>query len=288
MHAKRSHERKRQAGPNLAGRLGRAWEAVTTALALLTAIYLILNTIGATRTLLERYVVKLDGQLLAAIVAVMLEVVLIAIYQLGRQVRGVRDTVAAQTEDRIAYNVSEVLTTLDEIAERGRRRERSLDVLGLTLNTTWPQILAWLTSHDPPSHWRITLYYLDPDFLAECGELPADWAGESARSQERMREILLREAGEFAQRGIEVTLIPYACVPIVHGLRFGNGAMFLSYLQWSEAGKIRPFNFYERIPAGDTSVRASHYRDLLENWINRAAYRSSGEWNSDMAAAELD
>jgi hypothetical protein len=131
-------------------------------------------------------------------------------------------------------------------------------VLGLTLNTTWPQILAWLTSHDPPSHWR-----------------------------RRMREMLIREAGEFAQRGIEVTLIPYACVPIVHGHRFGNGAMFLPYLQWSEEGKIRPFNFYERIPAGDTSVRASHYRDLLENWINRAASTSSGEWNSEMAAAEL-
>jgi hypothetical protein len=69
---------------------------VTTALALLTAIYLILNTIGATRALLERYVVKLDGQLLAAIVAIMLEVVLIAIYQLGRQVRRVRDTVAGR------------------------------------------------------------------------------------------------------------------------------------------------------------------------------------------------
>lgn len=253
---------------------------VTTALALLTAIYLILNTIGATRAFLERYVVTLDGQVLAAIVAVMLEVVLVAIYQLGRQVRALRSTVVAQAENQITDNVGSVLDTVDEIADRGRRRERTLDVLGLTLNTTWPQIAAWLTSHNPPSDWRLTLYYLDPEFLADCAELPADWAAESARSQQRMREMLAREAEDFDRLRLRVSLVPYSCVPIVHGFRFGNGDMFLSYLQWSEAGRIRPFDFYERIPAGDTSVRAAHYRDLLDNWIARAAAKSSGEWKA--------
>ncbi|WP_246258432.1 hypothetical protein [Amycolatopsis anabasis] len=269
--AKRRGRARKSEGPGLSTRVRRIWEAVTTSLALLTAVYLILNTIEPTRMFLERYVLKLNEQGLVALVAIMLEVAIVAIYQLGSQVRSMRAELAARTEPQIHPDIASVLNTLKVISERGRRSERTVEILGLTLNTTWPLLAAWLTAQDQPAHWRITLYSLDPAFLAESNELPEYWTAEAERSQERVRALLADEAGELRARGVEVELKLYSCVPIVHGCRFGNGDVFVSYLQWAESGGIRPFSFYERIPRTDTSTRANHYRDLFDNWLSRVA-----------------
>ncbi|WP_157357283.1 hypothetical protein [Amycolatopsis nigrescens] len=253
----------------LSTRVRRVWETVTTTLALLTAVYLILNTIEPTRLVLERYVMKLNEQALVAMVAIMLEVAIVAIYQLGRQVRSMRAELT-RAEPQIYHDLAKVLDTLQVIATEGRRSERTVEILGLTLNTTWPLLAAWLTAREQPSHWRITLYCLDPAFVAGSGELPEHWAGEARRCQQRIRELLADEGEELRHRRVEVDLKSYACLPIVHGFRFGNGDLFISYLQWAETGGIRPFTFYERIPRADTSARANQYRDLFDNWLRRA------------------
>ncbi|MEV6716602.1 hypothetical protein AB0M48_31720 [Lentzea sp. NPDC051208] len=259
--------KKRRAG-GVSGRVRRGWEVVTTSLALLTGVYLILTTIEPTRIVLERYVGKLDLQGLVALVAVMLEIATIAIYQHGRDVRELKALVTERERQDVTHSLTDVLAATGQPGIG--RRARRLEVLGLTLNTTWPALATWLTSGERPHGWHVTLYGLDPDFVARSGELPAEWAGEARRSQERIRSFLTEEADELARRRITVELRAYACVPIVHGFRFGDGTVFLSYLQWTENGRIRPFEFYDRIGTDDRSPRAGHYRDLFDSWLHRA------------------
>jgi hypothetical protein len=270
----RRRARDRESG-TLSTRVRRVWEVVTTTLALLTAIYLVLNTIEPTRMVLERYVLKLNVEALTAIVAIMLEVAIVAVYQLGRQVRTMRTELGPRKETQIVDDVGGVVDAVKRLSRTGRRSERTLEVLGLTLNTTWPQLVPWVTGHDAPAHWRITLYSLDPAFVEGTDELPDHWAGEAARSQERIRALAEEEAEDLAHRRIKLELRTYACVPVVHGFRLGNGDLFLAYLQWTEAGGIRPFEFYEHIPRDDTSPRANRYRDLFDSWLSRAAAKTT-------------
>ncbi|WP_410586146.1 hypothetical protein [Amycolatopsis sp. lyj-23] len=250
-------------------RIRQIWEFVTTSVALLAGAYLILITIEPTRLVLERYVGKLDLSGLVALVGVMLEVTTIAVYQLGREVRGLRRRLAGVERDAVTQSLTEVLARLHHDA--GGRRQRRLEVLGLTLNTTWPILAGWLTSHDRPAGWHVTLLCLDPGFVTASGELPAEWAEEARRSMLRIRSFTEQEADDLRRRGITVELRAYACVPVVHGFRFGDGTVFASYLQWTEHGRIRPFEFYDRLSPDDTSPRTGHYRDLFDSWYTRAA-----------------
>ena len=263
----RRRAKDRESG-TLSTRVRRIWEVVTTTLALLTAVYLVLNTIEPTRMVLERYVLKLNVEALTAIVAIMLEVAIVAVYQLGRQVRTMRAELGPRKDTQIVDDVGGVVDAVKRLSQTGRRSERTLEVLGLTLNTTWPQLAPWVTGHDAPAHWRITLYSLDPAFVEGTSDY---WSSEAARSQERIRALAAEEADDLAHRRIKLELHTYACLPVVHGFRLGNGDLFLAYLQWTEAGSVRPFEFYEHIPREDISPRANRYRDLFDSWLNRAA-----------------
>jgi hypothetical protein len=259
---------RRQRRP-VSARIRQIWEFVTTSVALLAGAYLILITIEPTRLVLERYVGKLELSGLVALVGVMLEVTTIAVYQLGREVRGLRSRLAGVERDAVTHSLTDVLSRLDH--DVGGRRHRRLEVLGLTLNTTWPILAGWLTSHERPAGWHVTLLCLDPDFITGSGELPAEWAEEARRSMVRIRSFVEQEADDLRRRGITVELRGYACVPVVHGFRFGDGTVFASYLQWTDTGRIRPFEFYDRLSPDDASPRTGHYRDLFDSWYTRAA-----------------
>jgi len=261
--------RRRREPSRVSTRIRQTWEIVTTTVALLAGVYLILVTIEPTRLFLERYVGRLELPGLVALVGVMLEVTTIAVYQLGREVRGLRAQLATAERDTVSHFLPDVLSALRD--DTTSRRQRRLDVLGLTLNTTWPALASWLTSHDRPAGWHITLLCLDPDFISGSGELPEEWADEARRSIGRVRSLVEQEAEDLRRRGITVELRSYACVPVVHGFRFGDGTTFVSYLQWNETGRMRPFEFYERLAPDDRTPRTGHYRNLFDSWFTRAA-----------------
>lgn len=252
-------------------RVRQVWEAVTTALALLTGVYLVLTTIDPTRAVLERYLGQLNMQGVVALVGIMLEIATIAVYQLSREVRSLRSELAGRIATEATYSADDVLSKIRQ--ETPGRRQRRVEILGLTLNTTWPALTMWLTSPAKPTDWRITLYCLDPDFVTGTDELPAEWAEESRRSLARIRLFLTGEAEELRRRKIRIEVRPYACVPIVHGFRFGDETVFCGYLQWNDSGRVRPFEFYDRVLPSDSSARAGHYRDLFDSWVERAGSR---------------
>jgi hypothetical protein len=267
----RKKARRRDRGVSFRAR--KAWEVVTTTLALITAIYLILNTIGPTRLLLERYVVKLNMEILAAFVAIMLEVAIISVYQLGREVRKLNSRIESASNNEIFTDIGSVIRHVQSRSHKLHRRDRRLEVLGLTLNTAWPQLITWLIS-SRTSHWRIKLYCLDPDFLRSCAELPDHWADEAERSRGRINRTLQNEEHAIQEQQMQLSVEYYACVPIVHGFRCGNGDVYISYLQWSPSGAPRPFEFYELIPHDDNTERADYYRVLFDNWMERAGVKA--------------
>jgi hypothetical protein len=259
---------RRRRGSAVSTRVRQVWETVTTVLALVTGVYLILTTIDPTRAVLERYLGQLNMQGVVALVGIMLEVATIAVYQLGREVRTLRADLAERVAEEATYSADDILNKLRR--ESPGRRRRQVEILGLTLNTTWPMLVTWLTSHAKPTDWRITLYCLDPEFVERSGELPHHWAEEARRSMARIQSFLDDEAEDLRRRGLVIEVKPYACVPIVHGFGFGDGTVFLGYLQWTDTGRIRPFEFYDRIAPDDVSPRAEHYRDLFDSWLSRA------------------
>lgn len=264
--------RERRVG-GVSTRVRQVWEIVTTVLALLTGIYLVLTTIDPTRAVLERYLGKLNLQGVVALVGIMLEVATIAVYQLSREVRSLRADLAVRIAEEATYSIDDILAKVRR--ETPGRRGRNVEILGLTLNTTWPALVTWLTSHARPTGWRVTVYCLDPEFIAGSSELPGEWADEARRSVSRIRAFLAEEADELRRRGLTVELKTYACVPIVHGFRFGDGTVFLGYLQWNDTGRIRPFEFYDHLAPADSSPRAGHYRDLFDSWLDRADANST-------------
>ncbi len=260
--------------PSPAYPVRRIRETVTVTLALLIAGYLLLYSIEPSRRFAERHLVKLNDWSPTVLLAMLLVLAIFAVHGLGRQLRATHTALTARQDDGTASHLAEVLNNLRTVSARGRRRDRRLEVLGLTMDTTWPQLAAWLTSHNPPTHWTITLYCLDPGFISGSADLPPDWATEATRTRQSVQALLTGEAAALERRRVTVELRSYACLPVVHGFRFGDGDLFISYTQWSEAGETRPFDFYERITPYDTSARANHYRDLFDNWLGRVARRT--------------
>lgn len=166
------------------------------------------------------------------------------------------------------------------IEKIGGGRSRSLEVLGLTLYTAWPQIQAWI-SEAFVRDLEITLYCLDPEFIRNQNMwIPGHWENNSRAQIESVRRFRAENAEDLKARSISLELILYSSFPAIHGFRLGSGELFLSFSWWSgEIGRRRlsdPNHFYERFRAEDRSARAEEYRKLFENWIKEAGIRTSG------------
>jgi hypothetical protein len=113
------------------------------------------------------------------------------------------------------------------------------------------------------------MYSLSPAFAQDSPDLPTAWYEEAKRAQKKVLEDIQTESHALARNRISVTLRQYSCVPVIHGFRFADGDLFVSYIQWSDSGRVHPFSFYERIPPSDESLRAARYRALFNSWIKR-------------------
>jgi hypothetical protein len=147
-----------------------------------------------------------------------------------------------------------------------RPHEREIDVLGMTLYTAWPSLSFWL-QHDDVRDWTVRLASLSPAYHSDL--IPEKWGPESAHNIESAR--LLGASRSFLDRKIDVTVLEYEFMPCVHGFRLGNGDVFISFLRWSEDGKIgRDGYSYEFIPCEDESDGADAQRALFDSWFTRA------------------
>lgn len=250
--------------------LRKIWDLTVNIVAATMTVYLILISVEPSRHFLERYIGEISIELIAAIVAIMFEIAIVTLTQLSRQVRAARLAVETRTPEAVMHDIGEVMTDM-RYRLKDRVARRKVDILGLTLNTTWPQLAPLLNAEDLPSGCELNLYCLNSAFAVESNDLPNGWSDESARLQRRINAFATRDGERLAQNNISIHLRMYSCVPIVHGFRYGDGTLFISFLQWRADGVIQPFVFYECITPKDTSQRATNYRKLFDSWIKRVS-----------------
>jgi hypothetical protein len=154
-------------------------------------------------------------------------------------------------------------------------RARTLDILGLTMYTTWPHIKTWIEMgrHSPLRGWRVNLWILDSDFVAFHADwFPAHWPAE-ANTLVGYIEDFVRERKELMRSAkIELSLSTYRMLPAVQGTRTGAGHYFVTFMRWEKetavaAGAHHNFEF---IHAEDHGPRAEDVRQLYDNWLARA------------------
>jgi hypothetical protein len=158
-----------------------------------------------------------------------------------------------------------------------RREERSLDVLGMDLSTTWPLVTLWLRRREMDG-WTIRLCAMVDESGVQHNFLPYDWSSESRSNLDKA----LRMRGELAASGREIDISTYAYdfMPVVHGFRLGNGDLFFSMLSWDKDGKIGVGDYsYEHVPCEDESPSAIATRDVFSSWFQRA---SSQPWPTNV------
>jgi hypothetical protein len=155
-----------------------------------------------------------------------------------------------------------------------KETNRRLDVFGITLHTAWPNIRQWLIDEPKLLAGRtIQLRVLDPDFLAGDASSWYDprWAAEAANVVADVDAYTRENADALSAAGISLQVTTYRLVPAVHGFRMSDGSYFVSIARWDATGTLgRPYQSYEYLPAGDDEGRSNQYKQLFDNWLERA------------------
>jgi hypothetical protein len=152
--------------------------------------------------------------------------------------------------------------------------QRQLDVLGITLHTAWPRVKSWIEEPEcRVAGWTLRLRVVDPVVLGRNdGWFDPRWEEEVVGVLEDVQCFRAAHAAELVQKGITLSIRRYRLIPLVHGFRTGAGDYFLSLARWDpRTGEVgRPHDTYEHLPAGDRSDRVEQYKELFDNWVERA------------------
>lgn len=151
--------------------------------------------------------------------------------------------------------------------------DRRMDVLGATLQTAWHQINYWLQRSEV-SCWKVRLALLDGSMPASDW-VPENWLEEAAANVAAIRRRVV--GSELPQKGTTVDVYEYDYMPVVRGVRLGNGDLFISLLLWQPDGRFGArAEAYEYIPYDEATASAVAMRRLFDSWFERALMSSSG------------
>lgn len=160
----------------------------------------------------------------------------------------------------------------ESIASAGTHAGHSLEVVGLTLYTAWPQIKTWIESEESPlDGWRITIRGIDVELLASAANkwFDPEWEDEAAQIRDDISSFIVGRSQTLTEKSIDLDYRKYDVVPSFHGFLLSTGTCLLSFLRWDATTSFysRPHDVYEFID--DDSARSRGYRQLAENWIWR-------------------
>ncbi|HYK38065.1 hypothetical protein [Alloacidobacterium sp.] len=265
------------------------WKKIEAVLTYLQYAYLYLAiplivvwTIPYFRARLER-IKWFDENSMLDVVALTLMLVMVLLARLHREMGELSENlrqVAGAGSNLIPGGVGQVYVHLRTALESGgNRRGRSLDVLGLSLYTAWPQIYSWISDgllHDI----EITLYCMSPDFIrTQSSSISPDWGHHAQAQIDSIARFQIESAEEIRDKSITLNLSLYYCFPAIHGFRLENGEIFVAFSRWAGSTGHRhladPNYFYERFRASDRTKRAEEYRLLFANWIDEVKHRKA-------------
>lgn len=171
---------------------------------------------------------------------------------------------------------------LDAIKQVAIPEHKTLDVIGLTLYTAWPQTRSWLEQDTSPlDGWTIRLRCMasNPALLTDRYGVDPAWWEEADTNAAEIEDYARTKSESLTARGVSLSVQRYVLIPNFHGFRVGSGTYLISFLTWDEeTGWLsRPHDFYEIIASEDDSKRAHEYRRLFDNWLVRMDRSIPGE-----------
>jgi hypothetical protein len=152
--------------------------------------------------------------------------------------------------------------------------KRTVDVIGLTLYTAWPNLRNWIDdANEPMQDWTIVLRIIDPELVAAhySDWLDEEWIGEARNVIRAVGKYTHDNRDRLARQRIAIEVRRYALVPALHGFRLGDRTYFISFVQWDDKTRriARPHQMYQLLPPQDETVRSEHLRRLFDNWLER-------------------
>jgi len=250
-----------------------------TAIVWIMVIPIALWIIPITRSYLIT-IAAFDKDTVFAVQTLALAVVLASYAQLSQSIKRVVDKIDTEKIDNqgvlIEGGVHKMHERMAQLTNSiDKKSEKRIFVLGLNLGMSWPLIKGWLLDKKYQD-WEIYLYCLAPSYVNQSDFLDKKW---SAFINAQTDDILeFKEANKqfLLDNRISITIRHYSSIPGIHGFKLGNGDNFIAASQWTKGGAVLdgPAIYYEQILAANTSKRATFYRQLLQNWIDKAEANS--------------
>lgn len=242
--------------------LERAESGIKFVLVLLATVVVILVEVPWLQPLIKKYGLEDTNGLGAAIIAFILGMIFWEIRDLSPK--------EAPVFEKYFPTQQSIYPLLIEKAQTFRKkRERTLDVLGSTLDTAWPLLKIWL-SDAQNNNWTIRLCALvdNRGFFPEAVKV-----GDLQVARASLDDVVRQnEVFGASNRGVVVEAYGYDFLPGVHGCRLGNGDLFFSVATWSPEGLIDLVaHGYHFVSCDDKSDSAAAMREAFDSWFTRAS-----------------
>lgn len=251
----------------------KVWRYFETALIILAAIFLIGWTIGPIKKWLEKNEI-FDQSTIFDIVAITITLLISIISEVKSNIRELSqklDKFNKESNSKIIENgVLHVYPSLNAILGAiEHKKEKTLDVIGITMYSAWPHIQAWISSARP-GDWKIRLFILNSSFIKDHDKImPSKWIKEAESAKDQIEYFISEKAALLESISTTIELIQYNNLPVIHGFKIGDGSLYVSFAHWSERNLLDdPHYFYEYFHSEDKTSRAKAYRDLFRNWVS--------------------
>ena len=185
--------------------------------------------------------------------------------------------VASEEESIILDGTAKVYEAVDDVIERccdsprprSNEGRRQLDILGITLFSAWDHLQPLLkkpTFRD----WDVTFACMQADYAKAQASVPPEWSEPLPARLRDITDFVKKSKADLDKRNVRVRLFVFEHIPAIHGFRIEQEEVFLSYIHWEGQDLAKPFQFYEHFAAGNRSMRATQYRELFANWLERS------------------
>jgi nucleoside phosphorylase len=149
---------------------------------------------------------------------------------------------------------------------------RRVRVFGLTYAVFWT-LMREMLGDLGLTDWMFDLHCIAPEFVkANAAILAEPWLADSVNRTSEMRAWFSdsENIDSLTKRNIKVRMRSFELLPFLHGKLFGDGTIFFHAAQWDKSGRLSyPNTFHEIVPDCAVSDRATAYRGLFGNWVDK-------------------
>ena len=155
---------------------------------------------------------------------------------------------------------------LSKAAAIKKPEEKTLDIIGMTLYTSWPSVRFWVQRSEL-SGWTINMSSVFQLTRRASSHVPQSWYKDSNTNLKSIVEFSQSDAAA----GNALNAFGYDFMPAIHGFRLGNGDLFWSALRWDADGRICLEGYtYEYVSGRDQSPLAKSKREVFDSWLRRS------------------